>query len=716
MKKLLTFVLIAICINSYSQDKDEIRDFFWGKDDAFKKANTVPEKWKNESAVIIFKREYYNFHKFGKNVTYTSAVRKRIKLLDAAAVQEFSEFSFQDKFYTNKGFSWKKGTTTIGIKIVKPNGKEVVIDTDKESKKVDDENKIAISGLETGDVIDFYYYTVEPFKSFLEVGFEPVETTLGDVYPTMDMKLEFETENDFFINFNTYNGAPELKETFNKGGERKYEMVATDIAKNDFPRWFYPVVELPCYKFQVFFARSAKFEENAKAFLSEKESIIKKTVSKDDVFDYYYDKFRPFGDLDEINKFLKEKTFANDEEKVREVYYFARHIYFTQYFEAYVVKDANMFYPFEYYSDKAVLIGSEDQFIKHFMAFLKYNKIDYDIIIGTPRYDGSIKDLLIEKNITLLLRVNTKNPIYLEYFSPFSSADQFNYNLENTQAYALQVSKGKKIVDAETVTLPSSTEKDNVSKIVVNVTLNDDFSGLKVDRESSFFGHFKEDKQGDLLQFYDYVNEDYTKYGTKSLMDLVKNKKKKEQYTKELAALVNKMKDKQKDAFKKSVSDEFGFEIDDNDLTVKNTGRFGSKVPLVYDEKFSIKNNLIKKAGDNYIIEIGKMITSQVEIDKKERERANNIYLPFPRSFENEITFEIPSGYSVSGIEKLNKKVENATGGFTSTATVTGNKLVIKTFKYYRNYFEPNANWGKMVDFLEEAYQFTQEKVLLRKA
>lgn len=89
--------------------------------------------------------------------------------------------------------------------------------------------------------------------------------------------------------------------------------------------------------------------------------------------------------------------------------------------------------------------------------------------------------------------------------------------------------------------------------------------------------------------------------------------------------------------------------------------------------------------------------------------------MSFPRSFENEITFNIPEGYSVSGLEKLNKKVENETGGFVSTAEVKGNQLVIKTLKYYKNYFEPNTNWNKMIQFLDAAYQFTQEKVLLKK-
>ena len=115
------------------------------------------------------------------------------------------------------------------------------------------------------------------------------------------------------------------------------------------------------------------------------------------------------------------------------------------------------------------------------------------------------------------------------------------------------------------------------------------------------------------------------------------------------------------------------------------------------------------------MIEIGKLLTSQIEIDQKEKDRKNNIYMVYPRSFDNEIVLEIPIGYAVSGLDKLNKKVENETGGFTSSAEVKGNQLVIKTFKHYKKYYEPNSNWNKIVVFLDAAYQFTQEKVLLKK-
>jgi hypothetical protein len=115
------------------------------------------------------------------------------------------------------------------------------------------------------------------------------------------------------------------------------------------------------------------------------------------------------------------------------------------------------------------------------------------------------------------------------------------------------------------------------------------------------------------------------------------------------------------------------------------------------------------------MVELGKFLTSQIELSKKEKERTNNVYMTFPRQIEQEIQFEIPTGYTISGLEKFNKKVENETGGFVSTATQNGNLITIKTTKYYTNYFEPNSNWKKMVDFLDASYQFTQEKVLLKK-
>ena len=717
MKSIFTFIFITLSFSIFAQDKAEVEDFFWGKSDEYNKTVDVPAKWKDESAVIIYKNEYYDYHKFGSSVKYTSAIRKRIKLQDLAAVKEFSEFSFKDKFYSNKGYSSRKSTGIFGVKIRKPNGQEIIIDVEKEAKEIDKEKKIAISNLEVGDIIDMYFYSVEPFVSKYELGFAPVESTLGDTYPIMNLKINFKTENDFFLNFNTYNGAPELKEIdTNKGGVRQYVLDAKDIDKNEFPRWFYPLAEMPCYKFQVFFARSGKFEERADAFLSEKEKIVKKTVSKEEVFEFYNNKFKPSGNLSPIDDFIENNKFADDEEKVREVYYFARHKFYTLFIEPIVIEKANLLAVDKYYlRDFEWFLSSQKMFINYFMAFLKDNKIDYDLIVATGRENGSIDDLLIEQNTKVLLRVNTKNPIYIDTFSAFSNTDMFDYNLEDTKAYVMQVSKGKKIIDAETTALPKTSAQDNTSKNISNISITDDFSTLKVNRELQYFGHIKEEHQSDRLKFYDFVYEDNLKYSTEPLNDRIKSKKTSVKFKKEYDALISKIKEQQLEESKESINEEFGFEIEDYSFSFKSTGRYGTKSPFIVTEKFDVKKDLIKKAGSNYIIEIGKVLTKQVEINKKEKERKNNIYSPYPRTYENEIVLEIPAGYSASGIEKLNKKVQNETGEFISSAKIEGNKLIIKSIKKYNNYYWPNANWNKMISFLDEAYQFTQEKILLKK-
>jgi hypothetical protein len=728
MKQLLTclFILVTFCVSA--QDMDSLDDFFWRNSNTIAEATAVPEKYKNESAVILFQYEYYDFPKSGVIRKWESGVRKRIKLQDEAAVKEFSQFSFKYHVTTGPKLGGEYNFTDVvmGIKIIKPDGKEIHVNLSHESVTVDDEKKIAISNLEVGDIIDYYVFTS---SHELTQDFAPVESVIGEAYPILNLDLEVEMAKQYSINWKSYNGAPELKElplgdkdqkryevtmsgdtpelielpSGNKD-QKRYELTMNDIRKNEFSRWFYPFVELPCYKFL------------ANIKLGEDKKTITSTISKDDILDSYDNRFKPYGNMEHIEDFLHGKTFSSDEEKVREVYYFTRHFYFTQYVEAFVVNEAKIFMPFELYKNP-IFLKNETEFIDHFMAFLKDNKIDYDIVVATPRFNGPMGDLILWSNLQVLLRVNTSpDPVYLGYFSPFTNADQFSPEIENSDAYLLDITKRKKVTGVEPIHLPSSTADDNVTRVAEKVSMNADMTGLKVARESSYFGHLKEEEQNNRLNFFDYVNEDYQKYGTQPLMDRIHKDKRKPQFTQEFDALINKLKDKQKETFLKTVSDEFEMKIDKYDYKVVNSGRFGKKEPFTFSDEFELENNLVKKAGDNYIVEIGKLITGQIEINKKEKGRTTNIYMPFPRSFENQIIFEIPKGYTVSGLEKLAKNVSNSTGAFTSTAKIDGNKLVINTKKAYNNYYEPNNNWPKMIDFLDAAYQFTQEKILLKKA
>jgi len=130
------------------------------------KVTTVPEKWKNESAVIIGMKEEYLFKRQVAKGRTTAGVQikeyvhKRIKLQDKNAIEEFSTF-----YFVTMG---KDGNAVY--QVVKSDGKVVDIDMKNAIEEEQDipeiykpiyyklkvkSMKIAIPDLEAGDIIDY---------------------------------------------------------------------------------------------------------------------------------------------------------------------------------------------------------------------------------------------------------------------------------------------------------------------------------------------------------------------------------------------------------------------------------------------------------------------------------------------------------------------------------------------------------------------------------
>ncbi|MCB0466590.1 MAG: DUF3857 domain-containing protein [Aequorivita sp.] len=599
---LTFFALFSIIITAQSkkdlEKQEEIKNLVWNDEDPYKNVMDIPENWKNESAVFLVKNIKYIYNRPGNSIEYSKIERDRIILLDQAALTEYSELKYTEGNVFYREMSRVTNTFYLGVKVIKPNGKEIEIDVNQESVSNNDEKKIAIPSLEKGDIIDYYFYTNTIVGENDLYQYKAVENTIGDTYPIVKFEFSLETEDDFFINFNTYNGAPKLQQTVvptKKDKKRVYSFNAENVERNDFPRWFFPLMELPSYKFQVLYARSGKYEKKAYAFIPEDVNTVKTNVSKEEIFNLYEDKFRPYGDLGDVERFLKKKTFSTNEEKVKEVFYYIRHAYFTNYVEAFVMDESNIMYPFELYGKNPIIFNNEVDFVRFFTAFLKDNKIDYEIIIGTKRYNGAIKDLLMEGNISFILKVNTEKPVYIEYFDPYATPNQISPLLENTDAYTLKVVDRKHIEDIETIKLPSSTYKENSSTEKTELTIAPDFSGISINRSFSYKGQTKIDEQKNILMYYDYVYEDHAKYETEPILDRVRNKKDQEKYKKEYAALLKKLKDKQQQTIKERTAGEYNLKIEEYSFKILKNGRFGKEDSFEYEEEFTIGNDLINR-------------------------------------------------------------------------------------------------------------------------
>ncbi|MBK8494763.1 MAG: hypothetical protein IPL50_06880 [Chitinophagaceae bacterium] len=151
------------------------------------------------------------------------------------------------------------------------------------------------------------------------------------------------------------------------------------------------------------------------------------------------------------------------------------------------------------------------------------------------------------------------------------------------------------------------------------------------------------------------------------------------------------------------------------DFELLQTGRDGDSAMLQFKEKFSLKK-LISKAGKNYIFEVGKLIGGQLKLEPHEmKERQTDIYIPSAVTIDNSITVMIPEGYAVDGLQDLNMNIDNSSGTFISTASVSENKLIITTKKVYKNTFDKKEAWPNYIAFLEPAYKLSQAKVVLKK-
>ena len=95
--------------------------------------------------------------------------------------------------------------------------------------------------------------------------------------------------------------------------------------------------------------------------------------------------------------------------------------------------------------------------------------------------------------------------------------------------------------------------------------------------------------------------------------------------------------------------------------------------------------------------------------------RETDIWLQNARAIENNITVNIPAGYTVEGLQELNVNVDNESGAFISTVKTEGNKLIITTRKLYKKNFDKKEMWSNYVAFLEAGYKFSQAKVVLKK-
>ena len=714
------------------------------------KITAVPEKWKNESAVIIGMKEEYLFKrqvargKTTAGVNIKEYVHKRIKLQDKNAVEKFSTF-----YYVTMG-----GDGKAEYKVIKPDGKEVAIDMKsaiEEEQDVPDiykpiyyklkfkSMKIAIPDLEIGDIIDYTINSTLDWDMKTEgINFTPFIFSLSNNYPTLYQQYRFTMANGMKVKYRSYNGAPNLKfdPKASVYGEREtylsYFFLDKDRDKSADERWSYELRNTPSVKFRVVFLDFDADDRSLGEATVDRSGLDIEKVYKGYVGAALYNTTVVASLVAYTTQYISKKKadgiLKTDADIVKDSYYCLRKVFLEMYYKGPVHSDLEKYFTGKKLYKKILKAEAKEEkkedkqdeirmnavtFCTAFRGALKTQGIESELFVYVPRKLGTWRDAIFMEELDFVMRIKLKDKAYyLEAINNFDAFGTPHSYLENAEGYSIRYDE----VDSYyKVSVPTTPAVANLSREEYNVNFTDAMDIINVERTSSYTGSQKSDVIGKANLDREYLNKDFEKYYAEPLTKSKKNETVTPVNNKYVYAEKDDQVKERKDLFEKVLKSD-DLDVDKyNDFELLQDGRSGDSAMLKYKEKFSLKK-LISKAGKNYIFEAGKLIGGQLKLEPDElKERKTDIWIPSAITIENTITVNIPEGYSVDGLQDLNMNIDNASGSFISTTAVTGNKLTITTKKLYKNTFDKKEAWPNYIAFLEPAYKLSQAKVVLKK-
>jgi hypothetical protein len=717
---------------------------------------TVPEKWNKESAVVIGQKSEYSFTRLATGKKYTTVVRireyvhKRVKLQDKNALEKFSTY-----YYTTMG---KDGSAEY--QIIKASGKRIDVDMKTAIEEEKDvpamyrpiyyklnikSLKIAIPDLEVGDIIDYSIRsTVDWDMKDQGVEFIPFIFSLANNYSTMYQQYRFVLANGMKVRFRAFNGAPNLKMDTKASvfGEKEsyiaYYLMDKDREKTSEERWSFELRNTPSVKFRVIMLADNDPESKELGMAQ----IDRTLINIEDVYKRYVGaalyRTTTVNTLvayttEYIIKKKEGGSLKSDDDIIRECYYCLRKVFLEMYYKGPVHSELEKYMTGKKLYKKVLKQQEKDNLQKEeredeirinsvlFATALRMSLaaqgIQSELFVYIPRKLGAWRDVVFMDELDFAMKVKSKRKNYfLEAFNNFDAFASPYPHLEGVDGYSIGYDEPNKYYKTPG---PTSGFDDNIERKDYQVNFNDAMDKIGIERTTILTGHEKSDKIGIANLDRSYLNKDFETYYNPPSPP--KSKRKKEDEVIDIATSsgyenpdkAEKLKER-REMMEKDIKTEFDIDLY-LDFELIDNGRYGDSAALKYKETFSLKK-LISRAGKNYIFDAGKLIGDQIKLEQTEMEkRETDIWLQNARIIENNITINIPNGYTIEGLQELNMNVDNESGAFISTTKTEGNKLIINTKKIYKKNFDKKDVWPNYVAFLEAGYKFSQAKVVLKK-
>lgn len=704
---ILLVQLFTLSVNAdekadYLKLAQKVRQEVWSSTPADFQKRTVPDRYKNASAVILsyyreLSTDYYRKAtadlvlnlRLTRQIDCTDMERMLIQINDKKALKDYSEFTFKTK---SRKWTWgyhHKTQTVLGIRVIKKNGNVQEVSLDdyvdvKEGKNDKDlSQKIAVPGLEVGDCIDVF--SLDQIDT-QEQQLDPFYFVLRQDEPVLYTKVHCVLDQSLATVYRTMNGAPDFTQTTDKDKNAVLDMVMDKPVDAESSIWYNSLEQSPFIemyitptKAKVAVVEKAMRQKGVRGnpdvtpILQDDWKLLKSYVSKGG--------YSPAGLPSTYKSVFKsaKKEGMSAEEK------------------------ADRIYSFEYVSG-----GASQRVFNTVANYLRKLGVEIEMGITTP-FGALPVDKLINYNSTSwFFRLKGTDVYYFPGTYP-KVASEIPYIYQGRKAY-MQDSE-------EQITIPVSQAEDN--KSVNDMVVKLDGTKLDISRKVTYSGEQK--MYGQSL-----VSPDNTLFGSSQLEAYWRYLKYDDKdpyscYTKkesaELKGAFNEYRKNAIDPFKAEISSYHdGDPVQVGGYGVECVGIRRDSSNFVYHVDY-VMDGMVKRAGNNYLLSVGKLIGSSLKLEGKDRERIDDVWRKMAFVDEWNIEIPLPQGYKVSAeaLKKIETSVANECGEFTVKATAGNESVKVYVRKCFAHRVEPVSNWSKLLALVDACSAFADKQMVIAK-
>lgn len=704
---ILLVQLLTLSVNAdekadYLKLAQKVRQEVWSSTPADFQKRTVPDRYKNASAVILsyyreLSTDYYRKAtadlvlnlRLTRQIDCTDMERMLIQINDKKALKDYSEFTFKTK---SRKWTWgyhHKTQTVLGIRVIKKNGNVQEVSLDdyvdvKEGKNDKDlSQKIAVPGLEVGDCIDVF--SLDQIDT-QEQQLDPFYFVLRQDEPVLYTKVHCVLDQSLATVYRTMNGAPDFTQTTDKDKNAVLDMVMDKPMDAESSIWYNPLEQSPFIEMYITPTKSkvavvekamrqkgVRGNPDVTPILQDDWKLLKSNVSKGG--------YSPAGLPSTYKSVFKsaKKEGMSAEEK------------------------ADRIYSFEYVS-----WGSSQRAFNTGANFLRKLGVELEMGITTPFGALPVDKLINYNSTTWFFRLKGTNLYYFPGTYP-KVASEIPYIYQGRKAY-MQDSE-------EQITIPVSQAEDN--KSVTDMVVKLDGTKLDISRKVTYSGEQK--MYGQSL-----VSPDNTLFGSSQLEAYWRYLKYDDKdpyscYTKkesaELKGAFNEFRKNAIDPFKAEISSYHdGDPVQVGGYGVDCVGIRRDSSNFVYHVDY-VMDGMVKRAGNNYLLSVGKLIGSSLKLEGKDRERIDDVWRKMAFVDEWNIEIPLPQGYKVSAeaLKKIETSVVNECGEFTVKATAGNESVKVYVRKCFAHRVEPVSNWSKLLALVDACSAFADKQMVIAK-